>query len=139
MLKCLTMEVFSKPHVSILTSPTHPKYSKAIHWHTEGPVKSLDTSPAPHHTRTLWQRHAAIQFSGRAFSCLSMTLYFLVQSPIHPLHIFQLPQQKQQMYYRQQSHCNPNVSSVHNSSCSRERTKSIMQQIFKIYCAMYTK
>lgn len=92
MLKCLTTEVFTKPPVSILTSPMHPKYSRLIHWNTEEPVKCLDKSSAQHHTRTLWQRHAAIQFSGREFSCVSMQLYFLLQSPIHPLHIFQLPQ-----------------------------------------------
>lgn len=35
------------------------------------------------------------------------------------------------MYYRQQSHCNPNGSSIHNSSCSRERTKASCNRYLK--------
>lgn len=43
-----TEEVFNIPHQSILTSPMHPKYSRSVHWDTEGPVRIQIPCPAPH-------------------------------------------------------------------------------------------
>lgn len=49
-LKCLATEVFNIPHFnipheSILTSPTHPKYSRSVYFY-RGACKNLDALPS---------------------------------------------------------------------------------------------
>lgn len=72
-----------------LTSPMHPKYSRSIHWNTEGPVKIQIPCPTLHRKPLVEAcSNSALWQSTR----LSWHYAFFLQSPIHPLHIFQLPQ-----------------------------------------------
>lgn len=150
MLKCLSLEGFTKLHVSILTSSTHPKHMSIQYTSTQRGAwleTSLGSRSQNHRISRMEETylHSITQeLSGRGtqqFSSLAEHLavlawhYTLFCSLQSIPYIFSNFFNKRK---RQQSYCSSYVSSENNVSFSTEK-KRICNYIFKMYCAMYGK